>query len=120
MKIAVSTEDQKTICGHLGRCSTFIVYDLENCEIVSRETREVTPVHGADETYSGHRGVIDALMDTSAVITNGMGAHFASALHAAGIDPVVTQERDPDTAVRAYIEGSLLTKEGCCECGGEH
>lgn len=135
MKIAVSTEDGKTICGHLGRCKLFLIYEVKDGQIVSKELREVTPVHGADETHKehhmhgghhaeghhhgSHRGVIDALSDTSAVITNGMGAHFASALESAGINAVITGERDPETAVKAYLEGTLTATGGCWDCGDQ-
>lgn len=141
MKIAVSTADGVSICGHLGRCSKFFVYEVDAGSIVSREIREVTPVHGPGEhghhagEHShhgsgehvhhhagghGHGGVIQALSDTSAIITNGMGGHFATALQAAGIDPVITSESNPDVAVKAYLDGTLGPTGGGCGCGCGH
>ena len=121
MKIAVSTEDGVSICGHLGHVSKFIVYEVNGNTITSKELRQVTPVHGPGEHHhdhnhhhGGHGGLVTSLSDCSTVITNGMGGPMAAALHGAGIDPVVTRESDPDVAVAAYLVGSL-EKGGTCE-----
>jgi predicted DNA-binding protein (UPF0251 family)/predicted Fe-Mo cluster-binding NifX family protein len=128
MKIAVSTSDGVSICGHLGMCSQFIIYEIADNEIASREIRNVTPVHGPGDGHGhgghhehaghSHGGVIGALSDVSAIITNGMGGHFAMALESRGINPVITPVKDPDAAVRAYLDGTLDTSGSRCQCGG--
>jgi len=132
MRIAVSTADTVSICGHLGHCSKFFIYEIKDGAILSRQIREVTPVHGPQGAHHGehhqgaghhgsHTGLVGSLSDCSAVITNGMGGGMIASLKSAGIDPVITSETDPDVAVKAYIEGSLQrASHGCSECGGHH
>ncbi|MCL6472562.1 MAG: iron-molybdenum cofactor biosynthesis protein [Firmicutes bacterium] len=126
-KIAVSTADGVSICGHLGRVSKFFIYEVKDGAIVSKNLREVTPVHGSHERHNhdhnhnhhhhaGHGTLIDSLSDCSAVITNGMGGGMVAALTSAGMDPVITAESDPDTAVLAYLNGALEASEGCSHC----
>lgn len=126
MKIAVSTADGRTICGHLGSCSKFFIYDVEDGKTISREIRDVTPVHGPHEGHhldahhhGSHEGLAGSLSDCAAVITNGMGRPMAASLQVRGIDPVITAESDPDMAVDLYLKGNLKGKEhqGYCNCG---
>lgn len=132
MKIAVSTADGVSICGHLGMCNQFIIYNVDDKSIVSKEIRNVKPVHGPGEHdhnhgaghghhehgEHSHGGVVGALSDVSAIITNGMGGRFAMALEAAGVKPVITPAQDPDAAVQAYLDGTLDVSGSSCNCGG--
>lgn len=135
MKIAVSTEDGTQVCGHLGHVSKFLVYEVDNSAIVSKEIRSVTPVHSPQEhrhhgehnhseaQHNGdhHGGLVGSLSDVSVVITNSAGGGMLAALKGAGIDPVVTSENDPDVAVMAYVAGTLARSSGGCKgCGGHH
>ncbi len=124
MRIAVSTDDGISICGHLGRVSKFFIYEVEGDAIISRGLREVTPVHGPNDHHhdnhnhhhGGHGTLISSLLDCSVVITNGMGGGMIAALTDAGMDPVITGERDPDRAVKNYLDGALETTYGCNHC----
>ncbi|MBI4734322.1 MAG: hypothetical protein HY779_05905, partial [Rubrobacteridae bacterium] len=118
-----STADGRSICGHLGMCSQFIIYEVDDKTIIQKDLRNVAPVHGHEEGHGHHEsgshshgGVVEALSDCAAIITNGMGGHFAMALRSVGINPVVTAESDPDTAVKAYLEGTLVTAGQYCNC----
>lgn len=132
MKIAVSTADEVSVCGHLGHVSKFFIYEIEGNLIVSRQIREVTPVHGPDDHHehhgdgehhhhsghhAGHGGLVGSILDCAAVITNGMGGGMVNALSSAGIDPVITLETNPDVAVIAYLNGTIETTSGCGHCG---
>lgn len=125
MRIAVSTADGVSVCGHLGHVSKFLVYEVDdNNKIVSKELREVTPVHsgshGDHHHHHGgdhHGGLVGSVSDCKAVITNGAGGGMVAALSHAGIDPVITSETDPDVAVMAYIRGTITRAGGCASCG---
>jgi len=131
MKIAVSTADGVSVCGHLGHVSKFLIYEVDDNKIVSKELREVTPVHsgphGHHEHHHGehhhhhggdhHGGLVGSVSDCKAVITNGAGGGMVAALSHAGIDPVITPETDPDVAVMAYIQGTITRAGGCASCG---
>lgn len=56
----------------------------------------------------GHEWVSRALGDCSALIAAGMGAGAASALHAAGVRPIVVESSfEPEQAVELFQEGKL-------------
>jgi predicted Fe-Mo cluster-binding NifX family protein len=40
MKIAIASDDQKTIAYHFGRALGFMIYDVQNSKIMSEEYRE--------------------------------------------------------------------------------
>lgn len=132
MRIAVSTADGVSVCGHLGHVSKFFIYEVDNTSIISRQLRDVIPVHAGehgqhdhhhgDHHHGGqhgdrHGGLVGSISDCAAVITNGMGGGMVHALSSVGIDPVITRETDPDAAVLSYLRGTLETTEGCASCG---
>jgi predicted Fe-Mo cluster-binding NifX family protein len=106
MKIAVSTHDGKTICGHLGKCNQFIVFEADVFGIKNRIMRGVS-------------GSSSLLHDCQAVITQGMGRGIYDGLMSAGIIPVITMESDPESAVRQFlINGGVPgTYQGNSSCG---
>jgi len=135
MKIAVSTMDGNTVCGHLGRCIAFIVFDTEEGIIKSRELRtndrtahaagqcshgdgeheehDHAPGHGTH----GHAGVIDLLSDCQTVITAGMGRRIMLDLEEAGIEAIIASADDAESTVMGYLNGSLVSNPaGACGC----
>ncbi|MHB8174513.1 MAG: NifB/NifX family molybdenum-iron cluster-binding protein [Nitrospirota bacterium] len=117
MNIAVSTIDGKTICGHLGKCRDFIIYETEGKEIKNKRllsTGGACPGHGEGETHTHNVSPFDGC---GAVITQGMGQGMMDGLINAGIKPVITKETDPDIAVSLYLGGALSgTKIASCSC----
>ena len=125
MKIAVVTEDEKTISRHFGRAPYYVVCTVENDVIVAREVREKThhqqhgtPVHieGPDEHHEhgpgdhhnhDHGSMLAPLADCAALLARGMGHGAYNALQAAHIEAVITDIPDIDDAVRAYAQGNI-------------
>ena len=118
MNIAVSSIDGTTICGHLGKCRSFIIYETDGKEIIKRSIRHsggACPSHGGG---GGHN--VSPFADCHAVITQGMGQGMLNGLVQAGIQPVITDQSDPDAAVINFLNGQLSgTTKSSCSCG-EH
>ena len=51
--------------------------------------------------------MLDPIRDCDAVIAGGMGRPMQHHLAAANLPVVMTRETDPETAVRAYLAGTL-------------
>jgi predicted Fe-Mo cluster-binding NifX family protein len=121
MNIAVSTTDGKTICGHLGKCRSFIIFETDGKEIKDRRTISaggLCPGHGPEAGAQGHN--VSPFDGCQAVITQGMGQGMLNSLAAAGIQPVMTNLTDPDAAVMDFLSGRLSgTARSNCSCG-EH
>lgn len=83
MKIAVASADGVSISQHFGRSQCFIVFDVADGKVASREVRDNTYTAHAkgeckeDEHYRAqphsHADIVAALRDCQAVLCGGMG-----------------------------------------------
>ncbi len=122
MKIAVATNDQKHVTGHLGRCRSFLVYETNESGIMNKELRENTFTHhrisGAShheehhgEGHHSHQALVDGLKDCSHVIFQSGGMRVIEDLKSNNIIPILTDERIADDAVLKLLNGKLEIKE---------
>ena len=44
-KIAVATNDNVLVAGHVGRCKAFLIYETDGSKIISKEIRENSFTH---------------------------------------------------------------------------
>ena len=113
MKIAVASQDRRHITGHTGRCRKFLIYQVANEKILSKELLELP-----EELSFHHSSPHDPhpLDDVAVLINGGMGQGLARRLANKGIMGVITTRKDPDNAVMAYLNGRLThqrTGYGC-------
>ncbi|GAP12434.1 uncharacterized conserved protein [Longilinea arvoryzae] len=123
MKIAVITEDGKTISQHFGRAPYYMVLSVENGQIVEREMREKMGhnqcdhleehhhegEHGHDEDSHGkHVHMAEAIRDCQVLLCGGMGYGAYESIRRLNIQPVVTDQNDIDAAVQDYLNGTLV------------
>lgn len=125
MKIAVITDNGKTISQHFGRALYYLVLTIEDGKIVNRETREKLGHHqfgtgahaeyhhgvnhGHDgEAHSKHATMAEAIADCKALICGGMGMGAYDSLKRLNIQPIVTNISDIETAAEAFIDGKLI------------
>jgi predicted Fe-Mo cluster-binding NifX family protein len=104
MKIAVTSQNRKTITGHAGKCRKFWVYEVEEGAIQGRELLEL-PIE-----QSFHESPIDAphpLDGVNVLIAGSMGAGMQNRMKQKGTLAVATSETDPDRAVAAWLDGTL-------------
>ncbi len=125
MKIAVITDDGKTISQHFGRAPYYLVLTIEAGEVVNREMRaklghnqfKVQPHkeehngvdHGMDPaSHDKHVSMAETIADCKAVLCGGMGMGAYESMRRLDIQPVVTELLDIDAAVQAFIAGKLI------------
>ncbi len=123
MKVAVVTDDEKTISSHFGRAMYYLVYDIQDKKVQSIETRPKAGRHleglshhddslahdhnhGIGETAL-HNSMLSNVMDCEALIAGGMGSGAYESIKDAGIKPFLTDIIYADGAVQAYINGTL-------------
>lgn len=108
MKIAVTYENGQ-IFQHFGKTETFKIYDVNDQGIVSSE---VISSGGA-----GHSALAGFLAEQSVqvLICGGLGEGAQSALAEAGIEIFSGAEGDPDQAVDAYLNGTLVSLGANCD-----
>jgi predicted Fe-Mo cluster-binding NifX family protein len=128
MKIAVITDDGKTISQHFGRAQYYLVATVENGQIVNREMRpklghnhfsnqphehgheeEHGHGHGMDPaSHDRHMQMSETITDCEALLCRGMGRGAYESMKARNIRPMVTDIAEIDQAVMAYINGQVI------------
>ena len=119
MKIAVVTDDHQTISAHFGRAQFYEVFTIEAGKVTARETISRSfpqlAILGADHAPGGehqhhhdHNAMLAPIADCSALVTRGMwmGAHTSLKEHC--IQPIITDIREIQAAVDAYIAGTMV------------
>lgn len=103
LRIAVSSQDRKTVTGHALRCRHFWIYEIRKhgIDIDGRTLRELTPEQTLHAAGLGENHPLD---DVHVMITCGMTPFLYQCLRRGGIKPYVTEESDPDRAVRMLLE----------------
>lgn len=104
MKIAVTSQNRKTITGHAGKCRKFWIYQIEEDRVLGRELLELPMEQSFHE--SGHADA-HPLDDVNVLISGGMGQGLRNRLLQQGIQALATSETDPDRAVTAWLQGDL-------------
>ena len=123
MKIAVVTDDGKTISAHFGRAAYFAVITVEDGRVVGQEMRS-KPSHDGHHHHQGaaeiqlvdagasqpgdlHGRMAAAIPDCEVVISRGMGNGAYAGFRDAGVRAVLTDVREIDEAIRQYLSGEL-------------
>jgi len=105
MKIAVATNDGSKVAGHIGRVKSFLKFEIDEKNIVGKELIENSFTHHGrnGENHAHHHG----------------GWRIINDLKENNIIPLLTDERDAETAVKKYLDGELVVNEENV-CHGEH
>ncbi len=128
MKVAVASEDGVNISHHFGRSRCFLVFEIEDKQVVGRSQRDNTfTAHARGECqndvehshHHGHGAIVQALADCQAVLCYGMGWRAAEDLQQNGIQAfILPSEMSPEDAVNAYLAGNLGAAGGFCRGHG--
>jgi predicted Fe-Mo cluster-binding NifX family protein len=108
VKIAVTSQNRKTITEHAGRCRKFWVFNIENNRVIDKEMLELAKVQSFHESSQHAPHPIDHV---DVLIAGGMGQGLMNRLESKGIKGVVTKEEDPERAVSLYLSGSLISEQ---------
>ena len=134
MKIAVVTDDGKTVCKHFGHARYYSIFTIKDGKITGTEQREKaghSSVHGSpvniepgrNRSHGNHAGchgvnaaashnnMMANITDCKLVIAGGMGWGAHESLKQAGIDAIITDVNDIDEAVAQYLNGTLTDRK---------
>ena len=101
LRIAVSSQNRKTVTDHAGRCRKFWVYEIRQNKVHNKTLRELT----LEQTlHSSPLGDDHPLDDVHVMITAGMSPFLYQRLQRGGIKGYVTDESDPDKAVQMLLD----------------
>lgn len=117
MKIAVTSQNFRTVTGHAGRARRFLVYDAEpDAEPVEVERLDLPKELAMHDFHGGGPHPVDAF---DVILSGGFGEGFARRLAARGVIAAITPETDPVAAVKAYLADLAAgTAHSAATCGG--
>ncbi len=115
MRIAVTSQNRRDITEHAGRCRNFWVFEVDGLQIVNRSLLEL-PKDASFHDAPAHAP--HPLDGVDVLIAGGMGGGLKSRLARRGIEALVTTETQPESAVRAWLEGRLPPGEPCSHAHG--
>lgn len=128
MKIAVACMNEHTVSAHFGRADKYIIYEIENGEVMGRNTVRKFGHddffgrqpgggqghgHGEDSGFGHHAGckheqMIENIRDCDVVLAGGMGRGIYMGVQRWGIRPIVTDITEVEKAVRAVLDGTIV------------
>jgi predicted Fe-Mo cluster-binding NifX family protein len=117
MKIAVASQNRREITGHAGRCRKFWIYDISAQQATDKKLLELPKEHAFHESSPQAPHPLD---DVTVLISGGMGQGMLRRLAGKGIIGIVTEEKEPDAAVAAYLNGRLQTRGAEAGCHHDH
>ncbi len=108
MKIAVTSQNRKSITEHAGRCRKFQLFEIGEGRIISKELVELSKEQSFHESSPHEAHPLDVV---DVLISGGMGNGMIRRLGNKGITGIITSQSDPETAVKLYLEGKLQSEE---------
>lgn len=102
MKIAVSSQNFKSVTGHAGKSRRFIIFDVGSpCDVPEVVWLDM-PMDMSIHEFSGGRHPLDEM---DIIVTASAGQGFISKMAQRGIRVVISEEKDPYQAVRDCLAG---------------
>jgi predicted Fe-Mo cluster-binding NifX family protein len=142
MKIAIVTDDGKTISQHFGRATKYAVIDIMEGKVISSELREKAGHHtfhqleahhqngeshhhgrGMDaHSMDKHTRMVQSIHDCSVLLARGMGRGAKISMEQANIKTYQVDLHAIDEAVAALVDGKIdqYTHDQDCGDHGHH
>jgi len=105
MKVAITSQNFRTITGHAGKTRRFLVYAVGEDGQCQEQARLDLPKEMSLHEYLGDDHPAYAF-DT--IITASCGENFVRRMQAHGVEVLATSESDPQTALQSVILGQPL------------
>ncbi len=126
MRIAVALDAASQVSRHFGRTSHYLIATVETGQIVGRDIRNASRLHGLTHIHDqqsnaqahSHSQMTAEVRDCEAIICGGIGPRAVHDLRASGLLVYLTDHEDPEKALRQMIEGhlELASPDQACTC----
>jgi predicted Fe-Mo cluster-binding NifX family protein len=104
MKIAVTSQNRKTVTEHAGRCRRFWIYTIEDGVISDKTLLELSKEESFNDSDSNAPHPLDGI---DLLLTASMGSGLAQRLARRAVETRVTHQTDPDAAVIHYLDSQI-------------
>ena len=103
LRVAVTSQNRKTVTEHAGKCRKFWVYETRGGQVTDKTLLELPLEQSLHASPDGQAHPLDGV---DVLITAGIGDGLRQRLFAKGIETVVSSEPNPDAAVEALFAAS--------------
>lgn len=122
MRIAVTSQNFRTVTGHAGRARRFLIYNVQPGAAPVEVGRLDLPKELA--MHDWHGSGAHPLDGVDVLLTEGFGEGFAQRLARRGITVALASNSDPLQAVTAYLAATPAeadaARQATCGCGHGH
>lgn len=122
MKIAVTSQNFRSVTGHAGRARRFLIYEAQPGADPVEVSRLDLPKEMAMHDF--HAAGPHPVDGVDVILSQGFGEGYAQRMAKRGIIAVSTDETDPLAAVKGYLalrqSGADLPLNATCGCGHGH
>lgn len=106
MKIAVTSQNFRSITQHAGKSRRFLIFEQD---AATGEVRGIARLDLPKEmSLHEFQGEDHPLFEMDCLITGSAGQGFIQRMTSAGVQVIITSEEDPITAATAVMEGKPL------------
>jgi len=110
-RIALVSDDQKTISAHFGMAAWYVVYEIQDGQITHQESRakphhEQHPDHEHGHAEHSHDDMFAPITDCQVLICGGMGTPAYQKAESAGLQ-VILAGGEISAAAQTYLSGKL-------------
>lgn len=110
MKIAIASDDGKTISEHFGRVLGFNIFEIKNKKIIKNEYRKNIGKSSGECSSCDHDIMINNIKDCGVVISYGMGKRIYEDLIANNMIPIITEENNVHEAIQSFLTSNLVNR----------
>ena len=110
MKIAITSQNKRTVSGHAGKTTRFVVFEVDGAKIVEKSLIELEKDNVLHEHFHGNPApdYVHPVLEMDVVITGSMGPGFPIKMKANGIEAIMTDVREIEEVISKYLDGSLV------------
>ena len=114
-KIAIATDDQKRVTGHIGKCRSFMIFEINDNKVINKEIRDNIFTnhrigqahHNGEGGGHNHNHLIEGLKDCKYLISSGGGWRVVEDLKRHNITTLFSDIESIEDAVNMFIKGEL-------------
>jgi len=117
MKVAIPTNDGKTVADHFGRARCFWIAEVDKGVVLSEQLLENSDI---DHGHGDHRGLLEILKGVDIVVCANLGMRIYSDLVSSGIPIYMTGSGEIGQSIQDILQGNLRKIEETSLCGGKH
>ena len=100
IKIAVTSQNRKTVTEHAGKCRKFWIYETQGGRVLGKTLLELPLEQSLHSSASDETHALD---EVDVLVTASIGGGLKQRLNDKGIETIVTDRTDPDAVVEALI-----------------